>query len=85
MGYLVLFKTKYLGDLDNDHFMRLTKNIELVCNRAKESEKELFLFRREMFPQNIPPEESHENEDEAFLIDLPDGGKARVKLPEELV
>ena len=65
--------------------MRLTKNIELVCNRAKESEKELFLFRREMFPQNIPPEESHENEDEAFLIDLPDGGKARLKLPEELV
>jgi len=68
---------------------RLTKNIELVCNRAKESEKELLSFKNEVFPQALASDpqalaSDKDFEDEAFLIDLPDGTKARVKLPEEM-
>ena len=68
---------------------RLTKNIELFCNRAKDAEKKLLLFRNEIFqeispeiPGSIDPDlETQGDDQEAYLVDLPEGGKGRVTIP----
>lgn len=83
-----------LGTARDKMIERLTKNIESVCDRAKGFESELQSLRAELFNEAHQTAselsvtelsgDASEQDMDAVMVDMPDGTKARVRMPKEL-